>query len=435
VREIPESHLFLGELTRDVVEASRVYPGTAVGNSPTNITGGTLIMPGGRGGYPAFWIRDLAMSLDSGFISPAEALHHLRLVARGQNGPNQRPLKHRLVIPAFAIPDHINFDGTAVFYPGTYSSGEDQGDGTYGQLPPVDDHYEFIHIAWWLWRTTGNTSFLNESIGDFSILRRLVAAFGAPEIDTTTGLVQTSGGRRAVGFGFCDAIHLEGKLLFASLLRYRAAGELSEMLSALGKREQARALDEQRRLISRNIPRVFENEPVSKGWLLAATQVGTQPDVWGTLYALHLGVLKGSDEKRALEAVADAVRQGTITYQGAVRHVPKNFDASPQSAWERTSGVAVNSYQNGAYWHTPTGWLISALRRHDSRLAQAVEDEYIAHLQEQDFRLGASAHAPWECFGPGGYAQNGVYMTSVTVPFAVLSERKITHAPGKGPED
>jgi len=298
-----ENLSFLRGLTRDVVEAARVIPGVAVGNSPTNVTGGTLVMPGGRGGYPAFWIRDLAMSLDSGFVSPDEALHHLRLVGRCQNGPDQRPLKHGLVIPAYAIPDHINFDGTAVFYPGTYSSGEDQGDGTYGQLPPVDDHYEFIHIAWWLWRTTGNTSFLNERIGDFTILGRLLAAFGAPEIDAATGLVQTSGSRRAVGFGFCDAIHLEGKLLFASLLRYRAAGELSQMLRAQGKREQARALDEQRRLISRGIPRVFGNKSASKGWLLAATQVGTQPDVWGTLYALHLGVLKGSEEKRALEVL------------------------------------------------------------------------------------------------------------------------------------
>jgi hypothetical protein len=65
---------FLRDLTRGVVAASRVMPGQKVGGSPTNSCGFTLIMPGGRGGYPAFWIRDFAMSLESGFISADEML-------------------------------------------------------------------------------------------------------------------------------------------------------------------------------------------------------------------------------------------------------------------------------------------------------------------------------------------------------------------------
>ncbi len=153
-------------------------------------------MPGGKGGYPAFWIRDFAMSLESGFVSPQEMLDHLRLMARCQNGPQARQLQHGLVLPPFAVPDHINFDGTAVFYPGTY--------------------------------------------------------------------------------------------------------------------------------------------------------------------------------------------------------------------------------QNGAYWHTPTGWVISVLQRRDPALAMKVFQDYIHHLRANDFRLGQKAEAPWECFGPKDYVQNGVYMTSVTLPWAVL---------------
>ena len=44
---------FLRDLTREVVEQSRVKAGSRVGQSPTNTCGYTLIMPGGRGGYPA----------------------------------------------------------------------------------------------------------------------------------------------------------------------------------------------------------------------------------------------------------------------------------------------------------------------------------------------------------------------------------------------
>ncbi len=32
------------------------------------------------------------------------------------------------VVPAYAVPDHINFDGRATFYPGTYDSGSKQGE-------------------------------------------------------------------------------------------------------------------------------------------------------------------------------------------------------------------------------------------------------------------------------------------------------------------
>src|SRR5437870_4121180 len=113
---------FLKELTAAVVESSRVYPGQRVGESPVNTTGGTLIRPGGRECYPAYWIRDFAMSLESGCITEAEMLHHLRVVARSQNDDRERVLDHA-IIPAFSVPDHVNFDGGAVFFPGTMSAG------------------------------------------------------------------------------------------------------------------------------------------------------------------------------------------------------------------------------------------------------------------------------------------------------------------------
>ncbi|MBI2929017.1 MAG: hypothetical protein HYY24_25415 [Verrucomicrobia bacterium] len=412
---------FLSDLTRDVVAASRVRPGGKAGDSPTNSCGFTLIMPGGRGGYPAFWIRDFAMSLESGFVTAEEMLNHLRLTARCQNGPSARQLKHGLIVPPFAIPDHINFDGGAVFYPGTYSASDDQGNGAFGILPPVDDHYEFVHIAWCLFRRTGKADFLQEQVNGRPLLERLAAAFDAPRTDAQTGLVVTDDAQRAVGFGFCDGIYFTGQMLFPSLLRYRAAGQLAELCEAMGKPERTSEYQQIQERISRNLAPTFGEPTRIQGWLMAATKVGRQADVWGTLYALHLGAIKGASADRAADTIADAVRRKTIVFQGAVRHVPADFDASPQSAWERTAGVAVNTYQNGAYWHTPTGWLVEALQRRDPQLASELFTEYIRHLRAQDFRRGPGHGAPWECFGPKGYVQNGVYMTSVTLPWAVLS--------------
>ncbi len=419
----PEDSLsFLHDLTRDVVEASRVYPGQRVGDSPENTCGFALIRPGGRSSYPSYWIRDFAISLASGFITPDEMHTHLILTARCQNGATERRLASGAILPPYAIPDHINFDGKPVYFPGTYSSGEDQGGPPWGVLPPIDDHYEFVHIASQLYHATGRTEFLQEKVGELSVLDRLIAAFDSPATDPDNRMAVTDQTRHAVGFGFCDSIYFDGAMLFPSLLRWRAAGELSELCRLQGRRDATEKYAQVQEQIAGHLVATFARPSDRGGWLIAANGVGGQADVWGTLYALHLGVLKDSAADRALDSVLDAHRRGTIAYEAAVRHVPTDMDASPTSAWERT-GTPKDAYQNGAYWHTPTGWLVEALHRRDRGMARQVFDEYIAHLRREDFRLDPSHAGPWECFGRDGKARaNPVYMTSVTLPIATVRE-------------
>jgi hypothetical protein len=120
--------------------------------------------------------------------------------------------------------------------------------------------------------------------------------------------------------------------------------------------------------------------------------------------------------------VAGAIHAGTITLEGAVRHIPTDADASASSAWDRVALGSVNTYQNGAYWHTPTGWLLSAIEKYEPVLARKLFEQFIAHLREQDFRRGPEFGAPWECFGRNGAArQNPVYMASVALPLGILN--------------
>ena len=42
-----------------------------------------------------------------------------------------------VVVPAYAVPDHINFDGKPTFYPGNYEPGAAQGGGAFGKYPPL----------------------------------------------------------------------------------------------------------------------------------------------------------------------------------------------------------------------------------------------------------------------------------------------------------
>lgn len=419
---LPKSDMqFLGEMTRDVIVASTVQPNSnGNGNWPITNTCGFPVITPGKDTYPAYWVRDFSMAIDSGFISAASIRDHLILTCKAQNGSTERKLAHGLHVPPWCIPDHVNYDGLASFYPGSYGSGEDQGDGTCGKVPPIDDHYEFVHIAYVYWKMTGDSSIFKTEVNGVSILERLEKAFASPTVDTKTGLAETTEKDRAVGFGFCDAETHTGKLLFASLLRYRAAGELAEISKGIGRREQVRSYKEIQKLIQANIVPTFSDPKSIGGWLRASTEISRQADVWGTLYALELGVLPCREAAAARRTILEAMQRGTIAYQGGVRHVPTDLDFSKTTSWER-SASALNTYQNGAYWHTASGWLIKQVWKEDRKLALQVFNDMIVHLRAQDFRKGPGHHAPWEDYWlDGQFARNPVYMVSVALPFGVL---------------
>ncbi|MFA6959449.1 MAG: hypothetical protein WC205_01705 [Opitutaceae bacterium] len=412
---------FLAGLTKASIEESRVHPGACVSNTlPANSSGKTLIRPGGRTCYPAVWTQDFALTLETGFVTPTEMHDHLVLIAAAQNGPEERRLRSGAIIPAFAIPDHVLFNGSPVYFPGTYDTGDEQGGARWGIVPPTCNHYDFILIAHHLWRATGATEFLRMSVGGLTIIERLKNAFQVPQVDSETSLIFTDHDRRAVGFIFCDSIYMTGHLLFASLLRWRAARHLADLEDALGNASAAETLRQIAATIPRNIQSKFSDPGHIGGWLRASTGTSNQPDVWGTIYALYLNILTPACAHAAIDEVIRALEDGTIAYQGALRHVPTNHDASPTSAWERTH-TQFNHYQNGAYWHTPSGWLIAVLAKTNPCWANRIFGDMITHLKREDFRKGPDFCAPWECFGKDDRNRsNPLFLGSVAVPFGVL---------------
>ena len=418
---------FLADLTRATIDSARVYPGQeTVGiheGKPicvTNTLGFTAIRPAGLKAYPAIWTQDFTMAYSSGLVSREEGLAHLRLIASLQNCHGQQSLASGAIIPPFAIPDHINLDGTAVFYPGTYSSGPDQGGEPWGICPPLNNYFDFIWLAYMLWKDTGNAGLFQEKIDGLTLLERMQHAYDVPPVDENTGIVCTTAERRAVGFIFCDQTYMTGQLLMATLERYRAARQLFEIHTAIGDWEPARRYHRDADLIHTHLEGVFRSPDDRCGWLRAATGVSGQAFVWGTLYALYLDILSPATRKRAVDQVLKDMETGQIMFEGALRHVPLDGDASPTSAWER-SITPHNRYQNGAFWHTPVGWLIAVLDREHPRQAAAVFQDYIGHLRKGDCRRGELQGAPWECIGWGSQAdQNPAFVPSVALPYGVL---------------
>ena len=155
---------FLKELTKDVMESSRIYPDQKISDGfGGNSTGGTLIRPGGRSCYPAFWIRDYAMSLESGFVTREEQKHMLQLTAATQCDQTWITSSGSMV-PIGAIADHVRIDDSKpIYYPGTYDYNS-QGGKTWGMFPPYGDQYFFIHMAYFYVKTTSSRRYLLNQI-------------------------------------------------------------------------------------------------------------------------------------------------------------------------------------------------------------------------------------------------------------------------------
>ena len=403
-----DMRVVLETTARAVLDTCSVAPGAACG-SGINTIGFRAITPGG---YPAVWIQDFTMNFSSGLLTREDGLRHLRLILEKQNGDEAKDLGRGVIVPPHAIADHINLNGAPVFFPGTYDPVAHQ-DGAWGFRPPTNNYYDVIWLTHMLATSGDALSLLNEPVNGKTVYERLQLAFGVPEIDPATQLVHTTVERRAVGFIFCDSICMTGDLLMASLLRHRAAGHLASFAKFLGRTAEAQVYTALAGQIAQNILPVFGGDSRCGGWLKAATGISGQPDVWGSIYAIYRGIVQGEARERLLRTIVQALeKEGEIEFQGALRHVPVSLSASATSAWERTATPG-NRYQNGAYWHTPVGWLLAILNEEYPDHARAIRDRWLQHLKAEQGRV-------WECIGWGGAAnQNPGFAPSITLPLGV----------------
>ena len=418
----PDDMQFMHDITGAVVESSRVYPGQSLPENierfGPNTSGITLIRPGGRSNYPAFWIRDYAMSLESGFISLQEQKDMLLFTASRQ-ADQSIILPSGSMVPLGAIPDHITFkDGLPIYFPGTIDDFKGQGDHRW-KLPPFGDQFFFIHMAWYYVQQSDEKDLLYQEINGKTLLDRLLLAFDMVPTLPKGVLVAVNDNFITTDFGFRDVIGMTGELCFGSLLKFRAAQELAALLERLDDPTKKERFDRLAAEIKKAIPPTFQDD---RGMLRASTGLSRQPDVWATAFAVYLGALSGQEAIKASAFLTKAYQKGTLAMEGNIRHILTTDDFSKTSAWEKAS-AKINTYQNGAYWGTPTGWVVYAIDQHDPKAAMALAKEYIDHLRSTDFRKGNDFGGPYECiFTPDHYKQNPVYMTSVTIPFAVFNE-------------
>jgi hypothetical protein len=416
---------FLADQARRVVDSARLGPGQTKGKW-TNQTSYVLHVPGGNMGYPAYWIRDSVMMLESEYIPSAEIEGWIRFISSTLRNQDWE-VRQDVVVPAFAVPDHINLDGGGSFYPGSYETGSKQGGKPFGKYPPIDDQYYFLFAVYRHWKMSGSTDLFKSQVkmksGEMRLADLCEKVYRMAPSDPSTALC-TAGDidtENAKDFGFCDSVFKSGKLLFPSILKFVAAQQLSELYGAVGLHDRAVALEADIHSIRKAIAATFLHPwgAPNEAWLDSATGVGHQPDVWGSAYAVYAGAVEDATAAKIGGALARAYREKSAVRDGCVRNILSNDAANP-NGWQKSISPS-GTYQNGGYWGTPVGWYLAALARFDHAAAQQMSRDYLEFLRKNRREDGTSES--WEWFNPDtGKHANPLYVATVGLPFGCLRE-------------
>ena len=348
---------------------------------------GTVAFPPQVGiGYEAFWLRDFVYTVEGSIdsYSEKELLEACKIFIRGIRADG-------------AGVDCVTFDGRPIYKPGL---------GTMGDNPVADGSQFTVAVAWHTYQKTKDLEFLGEIIDD------LVKTMNAVPRNPQTGLVHIKDSEwDRCPYGFTDTVRMQGDILFCSLLYVEASHRLADLFNAVDRKEDAGRWKREAEATAKSIREVFWDSQA--GLFRAATIRCREHHIWGSAFAVYLGVADDSQSRAIARYFRDNYSQ--IVQEGQIRHLPGGV------YWEKCS-AARDTYQNGAYWATPTGWFVYTLDMVDPTLADQTVIDLVTSFKEN----GA---CEW-VFGEKHTLPN--YLASASLPLAgirAMIERRKTDIP------
>ena len=302
--------------------------------------------PDGVGNYKALWTRDFYYMVEyaADLMDPKEIKASIHYILNGQREDG-------------CIPDRINVDGKAIYSPGADHS-------------PLADH------------ALDNGPFMAMLVSSFvkqfedETLFRAVEGRLRRGLDfisrEESGLVYNDPKKPQCVYGFTDTVKKTGNLLFESLIYYKACREMEELcrLYNYGNPDIYKSRSEN---IQKNIHKLMDEE---SGMFWAADIDCKQIDIWGSAYAVKIGITTIDQSKRISEYLISNTNK--IFMRGQIRHLPES-----DSVWNNLFiSVPVGTYQNGAYWATPLAWVVPVIAMQDLPLAKKILGDVIKDFQE-----------------------------------------------------
>jgi hypothetical protein len=297
-------------------------------------------------GYEAFWLRDYEYTLEgsASSYSDEELAAACRLFVRNLRSDG-------------AGVDCVKFDGTPIYQPGF---------GSMGRNPVADGSQFTVGVAWHTYQRTKSAELLNE------ILDPLIKAMGAVPRNPETRLVHITpeADWDRCPYGFTDTARKQGDVFFCSLLYVQACRQLTGLLHSAGREDGSRRWKKEGTQVAESVRDVFWDPRI--GLFRAATIKCREHDVWGSAFAVYLGVADAQQAKRI--SAYFKTHYAELVQHGQIRHLPGGM------YWEE--GCARDTYQNGAYWATPAGWFVYALDLTDPELADRTIVDMVTHFRQ-----------------------------------------------------
>ncbi|MDY6309507.1 MAG: hypothetical protein SPL71_15925 [Oribacterium sp.] len=308
------------------------------GCKTTAYDGTILYTPDGVENYNGLWLRDFSYMVEySGLVPKIDIIRCINysIAHRRKDG---------------WMPDRVYGDGTAVYAAGAtgYPIGEANLDTTPFLIFTVYSLFQLM---------------ADDSPAEFKALYSKWMPYLENGMDiiplSDSGLVYNDPFHPHSPYGFTDTVCKTGELFYESLLYWRACRMMLEINKACriisSFNYEKHLLD-----IQRAIVKLFDN---TTGCFFAATEDCCQPDIWGMMYMLYIGFPCGKE-------IADKTtgylfnNRDRYLYQGQVRHLPKG------EYWQRLLiDVPHETYQNGAFWATASGWALWVLASKDFSIA------------------------------------------------------------------
>lgn len=309
--------------------------------------GGTwLHTPDGVGNYKALWTRDFYYMLEyaGDLMDPIEIKASIFYLLNGQREDG-------------CIPDRVNVAGEPVYSPGP--PGKPMADNAL-------DNGSFMAML--------ICSYVHQ-YQDEALFREV-----EPQLSKALQFISVSDGGLVYNspedpqcvYGFTDIVKKTGNLLFSSLLFYKANVEMYQLCNKY-KVGSPSVYKERYEKVRKNINTLWNDD---HGMFWAADIACRQLDIWGSAYAVDVGITSAKQTKRIAEFLAEHIDE--IAMNGQIRHLPLS-----EGSWNQLfKPCEEGTYQNGAYWATPLAWVIPVLARSNQDLASKVLEEAITDFQK-----------------------------------------------------
>ncbi|MBD3386571.1 hypothetical protein GF407_16830 [candidate division KSB1 bacterium] len=338
--------------------------------------GTVFYTPDGNGAYNAMWLRDFYYMVEncSEAIPSSHMKWFLEKLAKTQRKDG-------------CIADRIELEGTPVYCAGP--PGRPVGE------PPTDNSQFFVLLVEWYISKSDDLDFFRQ--------HEMVLNHAFDFIPrSASGLVYIKPGHRQSPYGFTDTVAKSGDLFFSSLLLWQAYRAMASFYQRCNCDQKGKAFQQKAETVEKKILQLWDKD---SGMFYAASGDCRQIDIWGNAYALYIHFPL---EDKA-ERIADYMSENfdSIVLNGQIRHLPGG------QYWHKTLiPVLPDTYQNGAYWGTASGWVAYALQK---KYYQKTE------ILFQDLARNYKENGIYECIH-GKYKKEKNYIASIINPFGALKK-------------